>query len=898
MRLWRQDQLESVDKAINRARSGEPTVLSVRGAAGSGKTSLLDHVVDRATGFTVLHAEGIEGDYLPYRALAQWGLEVTATATALPEPFAVAQRLREMIDRVGTAPLLLRLDDLHWVDAESVSTLLLVLGRATTERLLVTTGTRSLAPGRHPDWQRWSRQSRRLVDVELTGLTTGQVATLLSRTGRPVPADLAEALCAHTAGNPLYTLALLDEYEPAELAARTVLPAPAEFARTVATRAARLTTSARSMLGMVAVLGGSWHSLIDVATMTGIDEPATPAQELVDTGLLRLRSSTGGESVRVAHALIRSAVYEGLALAERKRMHGRAAAVLVDEVQVLDHRLAAAITYDDELASLADAYAQRLRIRHAWRVSARYLRAASMMTTDGALRRRRWLESLFDISRVPDVAAARAELAAQPASDDPAELTLRGLLEVADHRLDDAVDLLRRVLDPARPAPDPVTRYRAGAVLADAMHLRGDDPAEIDRVLRQAEAVGVHDPAMAMEATRTRTFLDERLLDFAEHWATVDPNLGDPQSVPVARNFELGRRAVVAVRVGLYDVAAADLGELMRRFRDGVIATFPEQVPDGLGFVQWLLGDWQAARVSLHLANEIRGGSSYLPYLQIGEGRLDDAEAGVARMVEIARRRPWAPGRTNALHLLVARAHTADDPAEQRRVGEQSVADIERVTAARRPQTVLWLVSAGVAADWAGRPDLTTACADLLDAARPAPPWAPAGVAWLRALAARATGDPVAPDLFARAAGDQQLNLPYYRAHILVDQARSTKDRAVARAALARAEQIYDGLGARLDAARVRALLDDPAAKPRRDQSSRPSGRTRDDTPRIPLTDRERDVLTLVINGMSYAQIAGQLFITQKTVGFHLSRMYAKAGVTGRHQLTDLARRFPDQFVS
>jgi DNA-binding CsgD family transcriptional regulator len=66
--------------------------------------------------------------------------------------------------------------------------------------------------------------------------------------------------------------------------------------------------------------------------------------------------------------------------------------------------------------------------------------------------------------------------------------------------------------------------------------------------------------------------------------------------------------------------------------------------------------------------------------------------------------------------------------------------------------------------------------------------------------------------------------------------------------------------------------------------------------PAIELSERERDVLTLVTAGMSYAQIARDLFITQSTVSFHLGRIYAKADVNSRHQLTQLVRDDPGLF--
>jgi DNA-binding CsgD family transcriptional regulator len=75
-----------------------------------------------------------------------------------------------------------------------------------------------------------------------------------------------------------------------------------------------------------------------------------------------------------------------------------------------------------------------------------------------------------------------------------------------------------------------------------------------------------------------------------------------------------------------------------------------------------------------------------------------------------------------------------------------------------------------------------------------------------------------------------------------------------------------------------------------------------DGTPRpvlsAPLTERERDVLSLLVSGLSYEQIARQLFVTQSTVGYHLGNIYDKVGVRSRHRLTELARRCPDVFVT
>jgi DNA-binding CsgD family transcriptional regulator len=174
---------------------------------------------------------------------------------------------------------------------------------------------------------------------------------------------------------------------------------------------------------------------------------------------------------------------------------------------------------------------------------------------------------------------------------------------------------------------------------------------------------------------------------------------------------------------------------------------------------------------------------------------------------------------------------------------------------------------------WAGRTDLAVSCARRLAVTSPAPSWAAPVAGWIEGLAARQAGDHARALAMIRAsAGDPGLNMPLYRAHMLADHARLARaagDTAAARDSLARAERIYARLGAVPYIERARVALDSTSGPP-----ARPA------PPAIRLTDRERDVLGLVTQGMSYAQIASELFITRKTVGYHLSNLYAKAGVT------------------
>jgi DNA-binding NarL/FixJ family response regulator len=118
----------------------------------------------------------------------------------------------------------------------------------------------------------------------------------------------------------------------------------------------------------------------------------------------------------------------------------------------------------------------------------------------------------------------------------------------------------------------------------------------------------------------------------------------------------------------------------------------------------------------------------------------------------------------------------------------------------------------------------------------------------------------------------------------LVDHARIAHvlgDPASAGDSLAKATEIYTQLGA-------------PAYVDRIDLARQASGRIAPGrNPVVMLTEWEQDVLTLIASGMSYAQISRDLFVTQSTVGYHLSNIYRKAGVSSRHELTEMVRGDP-----
>ncbi len=201
-------------------------------------------------------------------------------------------------------------------------------------------------------------------------------------------------------------------------------------------------------------------------------------------------------------------------------------------------------------------------------------------------------------------------------------------------------------------------------------------------------------------------------------------------------------------------------------------------------------------------------------------------------------------------------------------------------------KSVMWSAHVALAAIWAKRTDVALDLTDQLAHKPRVAAWAVGVAEWIRGLAAEARDD--VPSAFAHLNNAAQTDLsavPLYRAHVLYDHARLgalSGDAHSAQASIDEAAAGYLSLNAAAYFDRVDAL--------------RPKAAETAPRSRIGLSDRERDVLTLLIAGMSYAQIARDLFITQRTVGYHLGNIYNKSGVHSRHDLIEVVRAEPAVF--
>lgn len=199
--VWTPEQIDAVDRAIASARAGRATVLLIEGESGAGRTALLRETVSRAAGFAVLTAEGIPGEGTRTLAVVRkWGGSVQANT----HPFQAAQELRDVVDGLAsTGPVLLAVDDLQWLDPDSVEAIGWLLRRSDADRLLVAATRRPAQAGGHVGGD-LAATDVPTVRIEPAGLS-GVAAASLVRALRPDADDhLIDRLRAHTAGNPFY----------------------------------------------------------------------------------------------------------------------------------------------------------------------------------------------------------------------------------------------------------------------------------------------------------------------------------------------------------------------------------------------------------------------------------------------------------------------------------------------------------------------------------------------------------------------------------------------------------------------------------------------------------------------------------------------------------------------
>lgn len=868
--VGRARELDRLRSCFEAAAGGDPQVVAVVGPAGIGKTALVEQFVAGLGPVRVLRASGDEaGALLSYGVVAQLRRSAgtagrNLSAAAADEPVTVGLRLLDLFDALPDAPVVLVLDDAGWADPPSASAVAFALHRLVADRVLAVVTVRDdaeLAEGLH----RLVRGPRGTV-LRPPGLDADELRALAEWVGVPLPPAAAERLRAGTAGNPLHATAVLEEF-PDRVADDGPLPPPRSFRQLVTARHAGCGAPARDLVDAAAVLGVRC-ALPVAGRLAGLADPLAALEEAGRAELLEVPDPAHPRVVAFPHPLVRAAVYEAIAPVRRARLHGVAATLLEgsDQATVLRHRVAATPGEDAALARDLVAFAEREEAAGSWPGAAAHLVEAGRVSGDPEARNRLLLRAVHLLLISGDVARARsfdedvARLARGPLRD-----SVRGHLAVVTGDPAAAGRLLAQAW--ADRAADP--ELAATIALQNAVHhnARLDGPATVSWARRALDASPPGSPTAEVAAAHVVFGLV--LAGRSGEAAAALPH--DPVQAGVARGWlrllgddlpgaraDLGAAARTAGTYGIVNSVAFCLAYLARaEYLAGAwddAAVHAEQaiaVDTGSALVRSLAfaaavpvaaarGDHDAAAEAAARAAEVAGGyerglaAAGLAAAQAAAAR-DDPAAVLAALDPVARAAgpgsglrtpvwPWADLYAEAL-AATGRAAEADvflRPHEQQ-VADGPVSAVARLARAR------------------GRVDAALGRVE------------PAEVAFRRGLAAL-DDMPFEQGLLELAYGE-----------VLVALGRSAEAAPLLDAAHGR----FAALGAVPYARRARRATGDGVGE----------------RYRAGLTAQEAVVARLVADGRSNKEVAAELFLSVKTVEFHLGNVYRKLGVRSRRDL-------------
>jgi DNA-binding CsgD family transcriptional regulator len=885
-----------LDDVLAAIRAGESRALVLHGEAGIGKTALLDYVGESAVDMRLLRAAGVESEMeLAFASLHQLCAPLLGAVERLPRPqrqalevafglsegpapdrFLVGLALLTLLSEAADErPVLCVVDDAQWLDDVSARTLAFVGRRLHAESVGLVLAARVAAPDLHG-----------LPELEVLGLHNGDARTLL-RSAVPFGLDeqVRDRIVAETRGNPLALLELPRGLTVAQLAGGfgylDAKGLPTRLEDTFQRRLEAVPDDARLLL-LVAAAEPVGNPLLvwRAAERLGIESAAADAN--LD-GLLTIE-----ESVTFRHPLVRSALYRTAPVAQRRAVHlalAEATAREVDPDRRAWHLAAAASGPDEEVALELERSAGRAQARGGVAAAAAFLQRAVALTTDPVRRAERAIaaaEASF-LAGAFDAALGLAAAAETGALDEFQRARvdlLRGNVAFASGQISDAAPLLlkaaRRIepLDPELARETYLTAW--GAAFVAGHHPGGGVLLEICRAVQALPPPGAPRPIDLL--------LDGLCLLTTDGHAAAAPTLQAAgkalADIPVEDVLRWGWMAMSASNaVWDNDGARAISARQVQLVRDaGALAELPIYL-SALGLASAWTGDFAGTASSIAEADSVAAatGSRFAPWallrLRALQGREAEASAAIASAIE------QAPA---GAHGVVTYACWAAA------VLYNGLARYEEAASWARQSTSdtfeLWV------SVWA-LPELVEAAARGGDAElardaleRLSKTTQPCGNDFALGIEARCrallTDDGATADELYREAIERlsrtRLRPELARAHLLYGEwLRRQGRRVVARKELRTAHDIFVAIGMDAFAERTRRELLATGEKVRKH-----SPETRDE-----LTPQEEQIARLARDGFSNREIGTQLFLSPRTIEWHLHRVFTKLDISSRRQL-------------
>jgi DNA-binding CsgD family transcriptional regulator len=898
--LGRASECALLDGLIGDIRRGKSRALVLRGEAGIGKTALLEYLIESASGITVLRAVGVESETeLAYASLHQLCGPILDRIDALPAPqrealeivfglrsaaapnrFLVGLGVLSLLSEAADdGPLLCLVDDAQWLDHASGLTLAFVARRLLAEPIGVVFAARE--PG---------EELQDLSELRVHGVRDSYARRLLSSAVRfKLDERVRDRIIAETRGNPLALLELPRGLTATQLAGGFgLLGAESLLGRIEETFARRIKTLSddawRLLLIAAAEPVGDPLLLWSAAERLAIGRAA--ADEVETASLLAI-----GDRVTFRHPLVRSAVYASAAPRERRAAH-LALAQATDREADPDrrawHLATAAAGPDEEVALELERSAGRAQARGGPAAAAAFLQRAVTLTGNPTRRGERALAAAGASlhAGVFDVAAELLAMAADEPLDElqraRAEL-LRARVAFAINRGSDAPALLLRAARRLEPldvglARDAYLEALAAAQFAGRLAGRGED------VFIVAEAaLSAPRPAVARPPD---LLLDGLAMVIARGYEVGSPAVQralsafrgatDPRREPIRWTSLACRTAVDAWDFDAWELLS---DQMVIRARElgapGALATALT-----LRLVAHLHAGQMGALGSL--LDEVESltqatGIPSSPYGPLAVLAWRGHEREATALIEATVREVSARGEGQGLavaHCSAAVLHNG--------LGRYD----EAVEAARKASAYPWdltfrnwslaeLVEAGV------RSGQTETAVEALE--RLAQTTRPCGTNWALGTEARcrallSTGDS-AQDLYREAITRlerSRVRPALARAHLLYGEWLRRENRRVdARGQLRAAHDMLSAMGMEAFAERARKELAATGERARKRTVA-----TRDD-----LTAQERQIAQLASDGLSNPEIGARLFLSPRTVEWHLRKVFGKLGIRSRHAL-------------
>jgi DNA-binding CsgD family transcriptional regulator len=889
-----------LDELLEQVRRGHSAVLVMRGEAGVGKTALLEYVAGRARGCRLARVTGVRSEMeLTFAGLHQLCAPMLSRAECLPvsqrealrtafglaegrppDRFLVGLAVLSLVSEVAAErPLVCVIDDEQWLDHASAQALGFVARRLAADPVGLVFAAR--VPG---------EELTGLRELTVAGLPDADARALLeSVLAGPLDARVADLIVSETGGNPLALLELPRGLTPVQLAGGFGLPfatpLPSRIEDSFRRQLDALPDPTRRLM-LVAAADPSGDPVLVRRAAGQLGIPAPAAGPAVEAGLLEFRAH-----VWFRHPLVRSAAYRSASPQDRQEVHRALAEVTdlrIDPDRRAWHRARAATAPDEEVAAELESSAGHAQARGGLAAAAAFLERAVVLTADPARRTERGLAAAQASLQAGACGKAR-ELLVMAEAGPLDELQagradlLHGQATFVSGLGSDAPPLLLKAAKRLEQLDLGLARETYLSAWMAAMFA--------GRLAGAGDLLEVSRAARALPASADPPRPADLILDGLALLVTDGPAAAAPALRHVVSAFtDPGVCAAEELRWGWFAQAAASalwdddtwhamLARQVRLARDaGALDQLPIML-GALGTAAVWSGDFAAAASLIAEADAVceATGSRAAPFAAMMLASLRGDRGEAAPLIEATIARAAAGGQGMAVayaHWVAAILANGLGRYEEARAAARHASE-DTFTL----HVSMWALPELVEA--AARSGNTEVAAGALE--RLAETTQAGGTDFGLALEARCrallSGGAAADELYREAIdrlGRTRLRPELARAHLLYGEWLRRQGRRVdARGQLRTAHDMLDAIGMEAFAERARRELIATGGKVRRRRAE-----TRDR-----LTPQEKQIARLARDGRTSPEIGAQLFLSARTVEWHLGKIFTKLGIGSRREL-------------